>query len=164
MPPIRRSPELEINLNTWVAVAGFATTIFLGGIAWQSVRSTVEEHTKLISEAAITLSAVSTRVAQLERDGRDEMTWRAGHEENMRDRRGEIQSAIASAATQRNALDERLDAQEALSSRFGDRMVALDAQGRELTGALREMQRAIAEQGGDLRWIRAAIEKPEDKR
>lgn len=158
MPPIRRSPYLEINLNTWVAIFGFATVIFGGGVAWQNVRSIVDAHTKTISELVISVTALNTRITQAEQDVRDQAAWRASHEDSVRDRRGEIQGAIAAAASQRNALDERLDAQEALASRMGDRMSVLDAQSRELTSTLREMQRAIADQGADLRVIRSALE------
>lgn len=166
MPPIRRSPYLEINLNTWVAIFGFATVIFGGGVAWQNVRSIVDEHTKTIGDLVISTTSLSTRIAQAEQDVRDHAAWRAAHEDTVRDRRGEIQGAIAAAASQRAALDERLDAQEALASRMGDRMSVLDAQSRELTNTLREMQRAIADQGADLRVIRSALEgdKPGDAR
>ena len=84
--------------------------------------------------------------------------WKTEHEGEAKDRRGEIEADLARLGTQGATLDDRLDAQEAITSRLSDRVSAGEARRLEDAQTLRELQSAINQQSGDIRVIRSWIE------
>lgn len=136
---LQRAPgAFQWNLNTIVSgvtllmvLLGGAGTLVGGGYAINDVRRDIQAHD----------------------------AWIAEHEAAIRERRDENQSAIASMRTSLVSVDDRLDAEEAMSTRLSDRQAAADARGAELAAAVRDLQTAINDMSGDLKVIRAWIDE-----
>lgn len=125
----------EWNLNTVVQLIGLAL-ILLGGGYWLNDQ---------------------------ERDIRALNDWRLEHEAEGKERRGANEAAVSRLGAMVSGLDERLDTAEAASVRLSDRVSATEARSAEFATNLRELQRAINEQGSDLRYIRTWIEDQRDE-
>lgn len=131
MPPIHRAERLEWNLNTLVQLLGIAV-IIIGGIGvWFN----------------------------LNRDVTEIQEWKVLHEADVKERRGQIEASLARGSAQVQALDDRLDTQEAFAVRLSDRVSAAEARGAEFAATLRELQSSINEQGTDLKVILSWIDE-----
>ena len=84
--------------------------------------------------------------------------WKANLEASLKERRGEVEGDFARLGAQIIAMDDRLDTEEATSSRLSDRVSANEARSAEFAQTLRELQSAINQQSGDIRVIRSWIE------
>lgn len=128
----QRSPGAwEWNLNTIVQLVGLAMLAITAAGVWFGLRSDVQ----------------------------DLMDWRSSQEIATKERRGEIEADLSRLGTQGIALDDRLDAQEVITSRISDRLSAAEARGAEVSQTIRELQSSINAQGGDLKVILAWIEE-----
>ena len=87
------------------------------------------------------------------------LDWKADTEIAAKERSADVQADFARLNTASNALDERLDQQEALSIRLSDRISAGEARSAEFAQTLRELQSSINQQSGDLKVILAWIDE-----
>lgn len=135
MPPIRMAPYWEINLNT---IGQFVGLVIIG------------------LTAAGFWFGLQGKVAGL-------MDWKVEHEAEVKERRASNDASVARLTAMLSGLDERLDAQEALSVRLSDRQAATEARSAELAQTLRELQVAINQQSRDLSVILSWIDEQRRK-
>ena len=127
----RADKAFEWNLNTLIQLVTLAGVLVTGGVAWNNTR----------------------------RDIIEVKSWISDHEAEGRDRRAQNEAGIARLGTSVSGLDDRLDTQEAQSTRLSDRISAAEARGAEFAQTLRELQASINEQGTDLKVILSWIDE-----
>lgn len=127
----RAEKAFEWNLNTIIQLFTLAGVLVTGGVAWNNTRRDIGEI----------------------------KSWISDHEAEGRDRRGQNEAGLARLGTSVGGLDDRLDTQEAQSTRLSDRVSATEARSAEFAQTLRELQSSINEQGTDLKVILSWIDE-----
>jgi hypothetical protein len=146
----RAQPFFKWDLNTAILVFGF-------GITWGVLKTNVNDIASDQIKVEASVAALLVRVVANESDIRDEKSWRVGHESTNKDRRGEIEGAIASLGTQVKTQDERLDDVGGLQARQADQQSATGATLREVQDDIRTVQGDLAELKSDQKLILSYI-------
>lgn len=129
--PRRAERPFEWNLNTIISLTTLIGVLVGGGYWLNDQDRDIADHTKR-------LDAI---------------------EANSKERRGEIESDFGRIGAQIVGLDDRLDTEEATTTRLSDRVSATEARSAEFAQTLRELQASINQQSGDLKVILSWIEE-----
>lgn len=166
MIPPRDPDGWKRNFNSFMLIGQsivLALALFgfiAAGITWYNkTTSSWDEISKLLTKMDSEQVEQNARLAALEASTTDLVRWREIREMDVKERRAVYESKIAALETGVKGLDERLDKQENDSGRLSDKQSATDARLSENTQAVRDLQKSINEQGGDIKVIRAYIDE-----
>lgn len=149
------------NFNTLVTLGSFLAMFVALGVTWGIAQTRLVTVMEKADEIRGALNAMGTRTALLEQDNREEKAWRDAHEAVNKERRGEIEASMATSETAIRTLDDRQDQAEAQLALQAERQAAADARWSGIASAVSELQKDINDQGGDLKVIRAWIDRQE---